>query len=346
MRIAVSCAGEGLGHAARLAALAPALQKRNEVYFFVPPHLDGFLREKIPGFHGIPLPHFSFVKVGDSVHWGRTARAVLPSLLQFPRNVHTLSKKLKELRIQCIISDFDPYLAWAGKVSGIPVFQMNHPGIIGRKFPYDPRSLIPSLVCWFLEGPWSERVHVSFFYGDVGPLFRPNLFTHPVRDEGFLLLSLKPSYREPVLRILSELSPIPYRVFPQPGSNFEDALAGCTGIISSAGHQIIAEAIRLGKPILVLPQQGQWEQTVNASMLEKTGRGMKSTLRNLKKDLPRFLTFVSNPSCQELSPLPTGFTVEDGTEKLIKRLEVFFKTIDNVSCQIGVKPSLYSRRFL
>ncbi|HOV39580.1 MAG TPA: hypothetical protein PLG79_12700, partial [Spirochaetales bacterium] len=85
---------------------------------------------------------------------------------------------------------------------------------------------------------------------------------------------------------------------------------------------------------------------INASMLEKTGRGMKSTLRNLKKDLPRFLTFVSNPSCQELSPLPTGFTVEDGTEKLIKRLEVFFKTIDNVSCQIGVKPSLYSRRFL
>jgi len=98
----------------------------------------------------------------------------------------------------------------AGKRAGIPVLQINHPGIISRTFPLNPFLWIPALVSIFLEGPWTERIHVSFFHGDVGPLFRPSLFEHSLRDEGYILVNLKPAYS--LLKWASYLSPAYLRV--------------------------------------------------------------------------------------------------------------------------------------
>ena len=79
-----------------------------------------------------------------------------------------------------------------------------------------------------------------------------------------------------------------YRLVPDPQVNFEKALAACSFVLSTAGHQIIAESIALNKPILVIPQRGQWEQQLNAEMVEETGKGRSTTVETAVRDLEHF----------------------------------------------------------
>lgn len=323
MRLAYSCTGEGFGHAARMVVVANLLGGRHQVRYFVPKNIQPFLREKLTGFTAEDIPFFPYVKYKDRVDLLQTVLACMPKIWDFPRDVARLSGRLKALRVEAVIADFDPYLAWAGRKAGLPVFQINHPGIIAKHITPDPRSWLPAAGARLMEGPWNERVHISFFGGDAGPLFRPSLFRYSVTDGDYLLFNLKDSYKPAVAEVLKRLPYIKARVFPCPGENFEEALAGCKAVVSSAGHQIIAESMALGKPILVLPQKGQWEQLLNARMLEKAGAGASTSIKNLVRDLPRFL---DNLDCYR-SPhgLPAGFTVEDGTKTLRTRLEGFLR---------------------
>lgn len=323
IRIAYSCAGEGFGHAARLVALAPLLEERYEMHYFVPEGLKRFLEEKLPSFTFYPLPHFSFVKKEDRVQWIATSFKTVPQLIHFRAEVKKLQTNLRKLRIQAVLSDYDPYLSWAAKGAGIPVMQINHPGIISRSFPINPFGWIPALVSLFLEGPWTERIHISFFQGDVGPLFRHSLFKYPIADGGYVLVNLKPAYRDPVLGVLRSMSGIQYKVFPTKDGNFEEALAGCSAVLSSAGHQIITEALILGKPILVIPQKGQYEQQLNAWMLKQTKKGTFTTISRLRKDLPAFLKKLDE--YRNVSTLPKGFTLKDGTRDLLYRIDEFLR---------------------
>ena len=56
----------------------------------------------------------------------------IPRILLFPFVVRRLVKILKKEKFDHVLSDFEPYLAWAGRLAGIPVLQINHPGIIAR----------------------------------------------------------------------------------------------------------------------------------------------------------------------------------------------------------------------
>jgi UDP:flavonoid glycosyltransferase YjiC (YdhE family) len=54
---------------------------------------------------------------------------------------------------------------------------------------------------------------------------------------------------------------------------FLDHLAGCDALISTAGNQLVGEALYLRKPVLVLPEERNFEQSVNAYFLEQSGAG-------------------------------------------------------------------------
>jgi hypothetical protein len=44
--------------------------------------------------------------------------------------------------------------------------------------------LITALATRLLEGPWNDRILISFYKGDVGPILREEIFAHPVQDDG------------------------------------------------------------------------------------------------------------------------------------------------------------------
>ena len=58
--------------------------------------------------------------------------------------------------------------------------------------------------------------------------------------------------------------------------NFLRDMAACKGLVSTAGFESICEAMYLGKPVMVIPVKGQYEQACNALDTESCGAGITS----------------------------------------------------------------------
>ncbi len=325
MRIAYSCAGEGFGHAARMVALYEDLAQRHDLALFVPATVAPFVSARLGGARLRPLPCFELQKRGNRIVYGTTLLQGLRQAAHFIPAVRRLARTLRRLKIDLVLSDFEPYLPWAARLAGVPVVQLNHPGIVRRFVSADPRSWIAAALALLMEGPWDRRILVSFYAGDVGPVLRKSLLRYPVRDAGFIAVNLKPDARRKVLPLLDALPGLDYRLYPAPGANFDEGLASCRAVISSAGHQTLSEAISLGKPILALPQDGQFEQTLNGRMLEASGRGMACSVGDLERTLPRFLRRL--PEFRSPRILPTGFRVRDSRARLLELLEAAFRAL-------------------
>ena len=61
------------------------------------------------------------------------------------------------------------------------------------------------------------------------------------------------------------------RVWPVSGADFIDSLARSAGVLCGAGFETPAEALYLGKKLLVMPMKQQYEQQCNAAALAKMG---------------------------------------------------------------------------
>jgi hypothetical protein len=313
MKIAYSCAGEGMGHAARMVCLGPWLEQRFEVIYYVPASVRSYVEARLPGRQFRDLPWFQFEKKGDRVLYWKTFFQSLRQSFSMVTEVLRLSRALDDEGVTAVLSDYDPYLAWAGRQRRRKVVQFNHPGVILKHFSFDPRCWAAALVGLLMEGPWTTRVHVSFYDGDVGPLIRPELLAKPKSRTGPWLLHLKEEYRPLVLPALERAGLVPYDLFPRKGGDFDAALARSRGVISSAGHQIISEALVLGKPILVVPQRGQYEQTLNAKKLARARRGVRASLLTLEKDLIRYKNWAEKYA-------PLGSPWKDETARAVEQI--------------------------
>ncbi len=324
LKIAYACNGEGFGHASRMTTLFPHLEKKYNVSLFIPHSVTEFIRSKIghSGDHHIPGIHF--VHVHGRIDLIKSMILNLPFILKFPLVVLRLAKKLRKEGYQAVISDFEPHMAWAGRLAGLPVIQLNHPGVM-KKIDSEFTDWAAVLVAYLMEGPWDKRILVSFFDGDVGPLLRPSLFKKKPKDKGFLVFNLKESYRHKVSKVLKKFPGLPHLIFPSKTEDFDKALRNCKGIITSAGHQIIAEALALGKPVLAIPQEGQPEQVLNARKLWETYKGQIGSLKTLEADLKKFIEDI--PYLNVTKSLPKGFNIEDGTKDLLKKLDKFLSKI-------------------
>jgi uncharacterized protein (TIGR00661 family) len=69
------------------------------------------------------------------------------------------------------------------------------------------------------------------------------------------------------------------RIRPVSGAAFTDSLARSAGVLCGAGFETPAEALFLGKKLLVVPMKNQYEQACNAAALAKLG---VPVVKNLK----------------------------------------------------------------
>src|SRR5262249_19742283 len=67
---------------------------------------------------------------------------------------------------------------------------------------------------------------------------------------------------------------------------FLEDLAGCRAVISTAGNQLVGEALALEKPVLVFPECCA-EQRMNALAVERLKIGMRAAFRDLTADTIR-----------------------------------------------------------
>lgn len=59
---------------------------------------------------------------------------------------------------------------------------------------------------------------------------------------------------------------------------FLNLMARCKGLVTTAGFESICESMYLGKPVLMIPVAGQYEQACNAIEASKAGAGIQDSV--------------------------------------------------------------------
>jgi len=125
----------------------------------------------------------------------------------------------------------------------------------------------------------------------VPPLLRPDMDDLQVADGDYLLAyALNPGYGMQLARWQQGTDNAVVHCYVEGGSSSLDGetgddfhvhdldadaflrhLAGCRAFVGSAGFEALCEAHYLGKPVLAVPTDGQFEQTLNAWDAERAG---------------------------------------------------------------------------
>jgi uncharacterized protein (TIGR00661 family) len=234
---------------------------------------------------------------------------------------------MQEFAPDVVISDAEPWTHRVAASLRIPRLGFDHVGILAHcRPPLDPFDRLKVWLdrsCYLMLMGRPDRVLVSSFYDAPprGPGVRviPTLPRQAVRDltpgEGdFLLVYLnrgQDQFDEGIRQALRGLN-CPVRIYgtPQRGRDgllnflppsdlpFLEDLARCRAVLSTAGNQLVGEAMHLGKPVLVFPERCV-EQRMNARAVERMGIGMRASFKDfttarIRRFLKRLDYFADN----------------------------------------------------
>ena len=323
MKLALACNGEGRGHVSRIIALAEHLIPDYALIFYAPSTVAPILEARFPDCSVKSIPHLHYCNKQFRIDYGATVAANTWLILDFGKTVQSIQNDLTDERVGAVISDFEPFVSQAALKMAIPLCRINHPAVVLRSFSLSFDALLAKLVSrCMLRGDAALDIIVSFYRGDTGPFIREEIRSRvPVRGTK-LLVYTKPAFHESLMKALATFDGLEYDLFPDPAKDFPEALAACRGVIAGAGHQIISEALHLGKSVLAIPATGQYEQRLNAIMLEKSGMGMHADSRNLSKALGRFLDTIDKFGTQDLRS-SERFHLKDDSNTILTMVREF-----------------------
>lgn len=324
MRIAYGVMGYGRGHAMRTMSVLPALMKHHDITVFTANDAYEVLSPKFPCVR-IPIFHYRYNKSGQLSTLKTVSENLSPmsDLLLHGKGMDAVEREFRARGIDLVISDSEAWCHRAAQKLGIPRISFDHVGILAYCKPHFPPELwltgMRDAIGYRSLMGIPERILISSFYPAqgkypgvklVGPMLRDIVkATKPTRGDYLLAYFNKGEhqYRPNIDRALRLLD-IPVRVYGTPyrgqaenldfrplsNDGFVQDLAGCRAVLSTAGNQLIGEAIHFGKPILAVPEDA-FEQRLNAHMIERMGVGMQSTLNGLTpSDIDRFLANENN----------------------------------------------------
>jgi len=325
-RIAVSVNGEGRGHLTRMTALARRLEGRYSLAFWCPDAIRESLARAFPGVPVRAVPFLRIVMRGASLDLPGTAAANLPTLASAGNAVSALAAELEEIGPVGVLSDFEPFLPEAAARLGLPVLQLNHPGIVTRLGGADPEALVAKIVAARMMGRFDRLLLSSFYGGDIGPILRPEILAAAKdrRREDFVLVYAREGFEERFRDLARACPSRKFRFFPDPRGDYPSALASCRAIVAPAGHQTLSEALCLGVRVFAVPIAGQYEQRLNAEMLGRSGRGAWAPAEAFEEPLLRFLSELDGYPRRAEPGL--AFRLGDDGERAARLVSEFFRS--------------------
>ncbi|NGY06463.1 glycosyltransferase family protein [Solimonas terrae] len=319
MRIAYGVMGYGRGHAMRTMSVLPALCRDHEVTVFA----GGDAYEVLaPRFTTVRIPTIGYQYGSGGTHSlpMTLVRNFSPvaDLLFGGRGTEQVSEAMRSRGIELVISDSE---AWTHRVAqrlSLPRISFDHVGIIAYCKPHFP----PDLWALGMRDGWGyrqlmgvpERILISSFYRAepaypqvqlVGPMLRDEVRAARPREGDYLLAYFNKGEHQYLPHIDRALRLLDCKVrvygtgrsgedenldFRLPSvEGFVNDLASCRAVLSTAGNQLIGEALHFGKPVLAMPEPA-FEQRLNAYMIESMGVGQRGDLLTLTpSDVDRFL---------------------------------------------------------
>jgi uncharacterized protein (TIGR00661 family) len=310
MRIAYGVHGYSRGHATRALSVLTELAKRHEVLVFAGGDAAELLGEQFP-VEPVPVLAFHYGRRGQRSN-SETIRRNLPlgyDLLGGGRYVGRVRRALRAFDPTLVICDAEAWTARAARDLGIPRVSFDHFGILVHcKVELTPGDLVKSaldraLYRWLMGD--ADYVLVSSFYDAaprsprvkvIPPLLRDDVKQVQPRDGGHLLVYMNRGADLLTDNLMSSLRrtgcevrfygagarPAIGNIAFRPTSNrpFLDDLASCRAVISTAGNQLVGEALYYGKPMLVMPERCV-EQRLNAGGVVRMGIGERADIETL-----------------------------------------------------------------
>jgi uncharacterized protein (TIGR00661 family) len=335
MKVLYAIQGTGNGHISRAREIIPQLQKRCEIDILV----SGYQADMELPFevkyrlHGLS---FIFGKSGG-IDFRKTYNKA---------NTKKLLAEIGDLPVQdydFVLNDFEPVSAWACYRNKVPCIALSHQAsLLDSSVPKPDNKDVLGKFILKNYAPSSALIGLHFcrYSGEI--------FTHIIRkeireaentDKGHYTVYL-PSYDDNnLIKILQKVPEAEWQVFskhnkqpmtvnnieinPIANDSFISSLTSCRGVLCGAGFETPAEALFLGKKLMVVPMQKQYEQHYNAAALKSMG---VPTLRKLKAS--------TNAKIKDwvLSDYRIEITYPDITERIINR--IFEMYVDGTMAKI------------
>lgn len=301
VRIVYGVQNTGKGHLSRLLGLLPLLRHDGHQLLILitgPCDLPGYFLDAIAG---IPCQRFPGLRIVTN-QGGRVSRrgtfcafaACLPQLL---RSFHQANRLIRAFSPDLVVCDYDPVTGSPFVAPDVYKVGIGHQLIpihadVGRLSGLGRDRLSMRVANALFTSGLDVRI-ISHFYPleswCLPPILRPEVLRAQVGNRGHLLVyQALPSPLGPVVAFARRhaATPIivygparPPRAMPEnmrlesDPHRFIGDLASCEAYFGTAGSQSIAEAFYFGKKLAVQPIEGHYEQTWNATQIEKYGMG-------------------------------------------------------------------------
>lgn len=305
MRILYAIQGTGNGHLSRAHDVIPALHKHGEVDILI----SGTQADV-----SIPYPVTYRLK-GMSFIFGKTGGVdFLSTILR--TNLLRLFNEIRLLPVRhydLVVNDFEPVSAWAARWRGVPSVSLSHQcALLSESVPRPGVKDILGEAILRYYAPAKIRYGFHFKRYDqliFTPVIRHQVRNRQISNHGHYTVYL-PSYS--TSRIVEFLENFPdtrwevfckhsstafrqgnIHVMPVTGDGFVESMASSAGVLCGAGFETPAEALFMGKKLMVMPMTGQYEQQCNAAALEEMG---VPVIRNLhEKYIPLIGQWIEAP---------------------------------------------------
>lgn len=282
MRILYAIQGTGNGHISRAREIVPLLHQYGELDLLISgTQADVSLIENVKyELHGFS---FIFGKKGGVNHY-ETWRS-----MNLPRFIRDMNKlPLEDYNL--IINDFEPVTAWACKRKGLESVGLSHQASFQSRNVPKPKSIDWAQLVLKYYAPATQYVGFHFEKYDHfinTPVIRSQIRNLRVSDDGHYTVYLPAIDDKFLIPILHQLPEVKWQVFSKHATfdytsrnvevhlidneKYNASLASCSGLLTGGGFEGPAEALFLGKKLLVVPMKFQYEQQCNAFALKQFG---------------------------------------------------------------------------
>lgn len=325
--IAYSCAGEGRGHATGMIAVSQLLSKDYKIVFFAPSTVIQLVQEAFSSNPIYEIPSLNFAMEEGKINLTGTIKINSKQALSSYRVVRNIAKQMEDEGVEAVVSDFEPFTALAANYNQIPLLHLNHPGIVLRRFSLRPDAVVARAGAGLMMPPAQRTLITSFFEGEVGPIIRKEIRHLKPETKNHFLIYVKENTKKIIEKIENKFPQYEFCYFPDPQKDFVECLRTCKAVIAPGGHQMISEALHLNKPILVFPLENQYEQRLNAKMLNLSGRGLRGSINDVAGSIDQFIKWIEHYPTSHKNEI--RFCFKDDTPKAVSEIKKFIKEFCN-----------------